>query len=290
MMRWHLVVPLVMLAACGRVDEVGEDVSADIADAEIVGRGSISTELNQTFPSIDPVTGDLWYSEYGDSFDEQTILVARVTSAGWGDPEVAPFSGEWGDRAPRFSPDGSRLYFTSNRPLSVSQQGGDMNIWVVERGADGWSNPEEAEGLNSDAPDMHVSVSDQAVWIASRREGGFGRSDLYRVGEAGVVEHVGRELNDELSQPDLWISPDESVMLLAITDHPDGFGGDDLYVSNRIDGRWTSPVNLGATINTAEYEYGPWVASDYLYFTSHREGASHIYRIPLAEIMHLLGN
>jgi hypothetical protein len=39
-------------------------------------------------------------------------------------------------------------------------------------------------------------------------------------GEAGAEEHLGIDLNDELSQLDLWISPDESVILPAITDHP----------------------------------------------------------------------
>lgn len=97
MTRSYFAVPLVLLAACGGADELKEDRSAAIAGAEVVGPGSISTDLNQTFPSIDPLTGDLWYSEYGDSFDEQTIRVARSTAEGWGAPEVASFSGEWGD-------------------------------------------------------------------------------------------------------------------------------------------------------------------------------------------------
>lgn len=106
-------------------------------------------------------------------------------------------------------------------------------------------------------PDTHVSVSDRAVWFASRREGGFGRSDLYRVGADGTVTHIGSELNDELSQPDLWISSDESWMILAVTDRPDGLGGDDLYVARCVDAGWTVPMNLGPAVNTTEYEYGP---------------------------------
>jgi len=124
--------------------------------------------------------------------------------------------------------------------------------------------------------------------VASAREGGFGRSDLYRVGGDGSAEHLGAPLNDEHSQPDLWVSPDETWMILAITDHPDGFGGDDLYVSAKVDGAWTPPVNLGPDINSAEYEYGPWVAGDWLLFTSHREGPAHVYRVPMSIVQGLL--
>lgn len=285
MRRW-MPFAVVTLAGCsvdqpaesGRAEAVAMDV------AEVVAPGVVSTDLNQTFPAIDPVTGDLWYSEYEDSFDEQTIRVARALSEGWSAPEVARFSGRWGDRAPRFSPDGAVLYFTSNRPIPGAAPDGDMNIWAVTREEQGWSDPEPVAEMNSSAPDMHVSVSERAVWLASGREGGFGRSDLYRVGPDGAVTHIGDELNDELSQPDLWVSSDESWMILAVTDHPDGLGGDDLFIARNVDGRWTAPVNLGPDVNTAEYEYGPWVADDYLYFTSHRDGPSHVYRIPLARI------
>jgi Tol biopolymer transport system component len=255
---------------------------------EIVGEGVISTEESQTFPSEDPITGDLWFSVIGRSFDAQTIMVARRTDSGWATPTAAPFSGEWGDRAPRFSPDGSSLYLTSNRPRPGSSEPGDTNVWRVQRTDRGWSAPEILESsINSGAADIHPSITASGIWVASNRDGGMGRSDLYRVGSSGEVVHHGPPLNDELSQPDLWVSPDETWMILAITDHPEGYGGDDLYVSRFADGAWSEPINLGPEINTAEYEYGPWVTADgqYLLFTSHRTGPSHVYRVP-ARLVH----
>ena len=274
------------LAACSEAPDDQPEVQSPPSEGpvvEIVGEGVISTDGSQTFPALDPVTGDLWYSEIGDSFDEQTILFAGRTETGWASPKVAPFSGRWGDRAPRFSPDGSFMLITSNRPLGSGDGGDDMNVWRVEREVDGWSEARPVPELNSDAPDIHPSVTESGVWVASRREGSLGRSDLYRVGPDGAATHLGAPLNDELSQPDLWVSPDESWMILAITDHPDGFGGDDLYVSWLEDGEWVTPINLGPEINTPEYEYGPWVSTDLgtLFFTSHREGPSHVYRVDL---------
>lgn len=291
--KFGVVLLAAILAGCTG-DRTGADQSATNGSqgdpptvVEIVDEVVTSTEGSQTFPAIDPTTGDLWYSEIGESFDEQTILVARRTAAGWATPEVASFSGRWGDRAPRFSPDGSFMLITSNRPVSHSDEGGDMNVWRLDRAADGWSDPRLVETeLNSDAPDIHPSITNSGIWVASRRDGSLGQSDLYRIDAEGRATHLGAPLNDELSQPDLWVSPDETWMILAITDHPEGFGGDDLYVTWLASGQWVTPVNLGPEINTAEYEYGPWVSLDegILYFTSHRDGPSHVYRVDLSVV------
>lgn len=259
---------------------------------ELVGAGTISTDANQTFPAIDPVTGDLWYSEYTRGFANQTIRVARADGSAWLAPSTAPFSGTWGDRAPRFSPDGGTLYFTSNRPPPGGTDAGDMNIWRVSREGEGWSEPQLMPApLNSPAADIHSSATESAIWVASSREGSLGRSDFFRIDADGNAEHFGAPLNDANSQPDLWVSPDESWMILAITDHADGFGGDDLWISRRTNDEWSAPVNLGPSINSAEYEYGPWVSRDgqFLYYTSHRDGPSHVYRVPTAPLKALIG-
>lgn len=286
-MKWIPVVTLVGVAACAPAQADDETPPIDPrAEPEVVAPGVISTDRNQTFPSVDPVTGALWFSEYEDSFDDQTILVSHSDEGVWSQPVVAPFSGTWGDRAPRFSPDGVALYFTSNRPMPGEAEPGDMNLWVTGRLSDGWSEPRPVPGINADGPDIHLSASSEGLWFASLRDGGFGRSDLYRLGSDGDVVHLGPELNDARSQPDLWISPDESWMIVVITDHPDGFGGDDLYLSRRSGDQWTAPRNLGPSINSDEYEYGPSLDPEgvYLYYTSHRDGASHVYRIEVDSV------
>lgn len=257
-------------------------------EAELVGPGSISLpHRSEVFPAIDPRDGSLWFSVYDDSFDEQTLMLARWTGTDWAEPEVAPFSGRWGDRAPRFSVDGAILYFTSDRPREPGGSSDDMNIWRVRGGAGAWGNPELVPGpLNSEANDIHSSATHRSVWVASRRPGSLGRSDIFRIGGDGTVEHFGAPINDELSQPDLWVSPDESWMILVVTDHPDGYGGDDLFVSRFEDGSWTAPENLGPEINTEEYEYGPTVSPDgeYLYFNSRRRDSDDLYRIRLSSV------
>ncbi len=268
--------------------------SVQAVEVELVAEGVISTDGNETFPTEDPVDGALWFSTYEGGFDDQTIVVARRDGDSWAPPEVAPFSGQWGDRAPRFSSDGSRLYFTSNRPTAAGGEEGDMNIWVVSRRqGGGWGEPElvPAPVSVAEGRDIHnVVTADGTIYVASNRPGGRGRSDIYRIprtnGEYGEVQPLPAPINDELSQPDLYVSPDASWMILVITEHPSGLGGDDLYISRLENGVWSEPANLGAPINSPEYEYGPTVSrdGDYLYFTSHRRGSADVYRVPISAL------
>src|SRR5262245_46522719 len=80
-----------------------------------------------------------------------TILVSHLAHGRWSKPQIAPFSGVWGDIEPAMAPDGSFLVFISNRPSTPdgqplqgfyngsSQSGG--NMWRVERRGASWSEP-----------------------------------------------------------------------------------------------------------------------------------------------------
>ncbi len=57
---------------------------------------------------------------------------------------------------------------------------------------------------------------------------------------------------------------------------PGGYGGLDLYLTRRIDGRWTEPENLGPVVNSAYDETTPFLSRDgkTLYFSSNDRNKS----------------
>jgi hypothetical protein len=267
--------------------------SPQAAEPQLVQPDVISTARNETFPSVDPADGSLWFSVYHDNFDRQTILRAPKNGATWGAPAAVPFStGTFGDRAPRFSVDGKRLYFSSSRPTTADGRGGLFHLWVMERRGSSWGEATAlSEPVNSAAADRHSSETRNGdLFFSSTRTGGAGRSDLYhakRTGARWVVEPLPPSINDALSQPDVLVAPDGSWMLLVITDHKDGLGGDDLFLSRRAGGSWSRPEHLPAPINSKEYEYGPSLSPDgrTLYFTSHRRGSADVYRVPVSSFL-----
>ncbi len=74
--------------------------------------------------------------------------------------------------------------------------------------------------------------------------------------------------SDEYSVAHPTLSPDGSKLYFA-SDMPGGFGGMDLYVSEKEDGRWGPPLNLGPSVNTEGQEIFPhYDAKERLYFSS----------------------
>lgn len=66
--------------------------------------------------------------------------------------------------------------------------------------------------------------------------------------------------NKEYSVGQPCISPDGSIIIFT-SDMPGGFGGTDLYFSQRMVEGWTVPVNMGPVINTKGNEMFPFLAS-----------------------------
>lgn len=62
-------------------------------------------------------------------------------------------------------------------------------------------------------------------------------------------------------------SPDGNSLYFA-SDRPDGFGGFDLFVSHRSGDTWTTPENLGPTVNTKGNEITPFYNGVDLFFAS----------------------
>ncbi|MEQ8625320.1 MAG: OmpA family protein [Vicingaceae bacterium] len=61
---------------------------------------------------------------------------------------------------------------------------------------------------------------------------------------------------------------DSGNSLIFASDMPGGLGGMDLYISEKINGEWSNPKNLGPTINTQFDEVFPYFKGNRLFFSS----------------------
>ncbi len=90
-------------------------------------------------------------------------------------------------------------------------------------------------------------------------------------------------LNTEDSEGSQAISADGKLIIFTACNRQGGFGGCDLYYSETVNGKVTSPKNMGATINTGLIETQPSLSPDgrTLYFiraNARWEGNSDIWR------------
>ncbi|MCX6352343.1 MAG: OmpA family protein [Bacteroidetes bacterium] len=82
------------------------------------------------------------------------------------------------------------------------------------------------------------------------------------------------KVNTEMNEGALSVSPDGSFLIFTACNREDGFGSCDLYISVNHDGKWDSPQNMGAPINTNNFESQPRISYDgkTIYFVSNRPG------------------
>lgn len=286
---------LLLVAEAGFPNDSPAQADPAIASPlELVAAGVISTDRGEAFPTLTPDGTLLYFATHEPGWTGFHIVESRLVDGRWTRPSPVSFDTPYNDRSPFMSPDGQTLFFSSDRPLpdARSTRAGDFNLWYVERTADGrWSEPQSVSGVNSRANDFHPAVTaGGTLYFSSNRPGGHGQYDLYRAeraadGYANPV-NLGPGINTAGEETDVYVSPDESYLIVVATDRAGGFGGDDLWLSTRHEDSWSPLVNLGEPVNSSSYEYGPFVSADRraLYFTTHRRGLGDLVRVAIDRI------
>jgi Tol biopolymer transport system component len=205
------------------------------------------------------------------------IVVSRYAGGHWTQPEVVSFSGRFTDYDPFVTADGSKLFFSSNRPATGNRKK-DFDIWMVEKNGTGWGEPRNVGApINTEGDEFYPTVaSDGTLYFSATRPEGKGRSDIYRAkwrdGKYETPENLGDSINSSATEVDSAIAPDQSFIIFAGIGRPDDLGGGDLYISQQVNGTWTPARHIGANVNSTSREYCPSITPDgkYFFFTSFR--------------------
>jgi hypothetical protein len=179
------------------------------------------------------------------------IYLMSKTDSGWDKPYVAPFSGRKVDGESTYLPNGRKIYFMSNRPLTNAKS--LINTWVSEKVNDVWQAPTKLK-----LPPFNKTI--HAVTVA--KSGNIYFSGLYKIASTN-----GEYLSIEKLKPDIigfhpFIALDESYLIFN--------RNSDLYIIySKTDGTWTQPIKLNNRINTPSQEGNAFVTPDgkYMFFS-----------------------
>lgn len=85
---------------------------------------------------------------------------------------------------------------------------------------------------------------------------------------------ISSNINTPANEGTCSISADGRTLVFTSCDAKDSFGSCDLYISRKVGNEWSAPENLGASINTREWESQPSLSNDghVIYFSSKRQG------------------
>ncbi len=199
------------------------------------------------------------------------------------------------EQAPFLTLDGHRLYFFSDRPGGL----GGTDLYVSRRrdkGDDfGWQPPENlGSGVNGAFNEnLSVYFEDEltgtgTLYFNSNRAGGLGATDIYAStlqpdATFGAAVRV-QEISSPFADVAFAIRRDHLELFLASgsgpvdSPRPGSFGLFDLWVATRTSAAdpWSTPVNLGAIVNSAADEGRGALSFDgtALYIASARPGGS----------------
>lgn len=177
--------------------------------------------------------------------------------------------GAW-DTQPALSPDGSTLFFVSDRPRVAGGARGDRDIFISARTAGGaWSRPERL-GATVNTPGNEASPhvgADGYLYFASDGNpdsGAVRRNDLdiFRVSLTAIrsgasrPERLGGPINTEANEDFPCVTADRRTLYFA-SDRSGGCGGRDLYrfalpsPAIRITGTITALDEMGVPTNVS---------------------------------------
>jgi Tol biopolymer transport system component len=191
------------------------------------------------------------------------------------------------DLVPTFSRDGHWMFFASERSGGF----GGADIWASWRAHThddfGWETPINlGPGVNTAFNDNGVGYFENddggapQLFFGSNRPGGLGGADLYvselqpdgSWGSATWLPELSSGPNDD-NRPNVR---HDGLELFFYSIRAGGVGGVDLWVSTResLDQPWSTPVNVGAPVNSSATELHPYLSSDRetLFFGSARAG------------------
>ena len=143
--------------------------------------------------------------------------------------------------------------------------------------SDGYSKAELIKGdINIQPFKGAINISQDGEWLLFAGDfgnKGYGNFDLYISYDTptGWSEPVnlGPNINTEFWESSPSLSPDKNALYFS-SSRPGGYGGRDLYVSYRVNGKWQPAINMGPDVNTAADEIAPFIHADNqtLYYTS----------------------
>lgn len=169
------------------LDGTSDIYECDIVSGKIQNIRSLGATVNSPWWDSQPCVSDdgqllFFASDRKKGAGGTDIYMSTKTGSGWSAPVLLSFCTSGDELSPFISADNQTLYFASD-DLDGGQGGYD--IYVTFRSGDNtWSAPKNlGSAVNSEANELFFSIPpvEDALYVASDRNGGLGNFDLYRI-------------------------------------------------------------------------------------------------------------
>jgi outer membrane protein OmpA-like peptidoglycan-associated protein len=205
---------------------------------------------------------------------------------------------EYDDYSAMLSVDGNTMYFTSRRPmgnkpkLDKIDQKYVENIHVSQLQGKQWQPAQPLLGkVNTKTHEATAGISrdGRTLYVYRGDKGGDLFESYWEGDQFGKPKRMSSFFTSKGTQETSIVFTSDGQKAFFISNRPGGLGGKDIWSSFRDEkGRWSEPVNLGATVNTPFDEESLYLSPDNhtLYFSSQGHNTMGGYDIFKTEFRH----
>jgi hypothetical protein len=195
-----------------------------------------------------------------------------------------------GEDSPFITPDGNTFYlfFTPDVRIPAERQviDGVTGIYVSKKVGGAWSKPARVmlEKPGKPVLDGCEFVQGDTMWFCTVREGYTGIHWFTAKYKDGFWrDWKESDFKPEYDVGELHISSDGNELYYHSA-RPGGKSGLDIWVSRKMNGEWSEPVNIGI-VNSVDNEGWPYLNSDgdELWFTRFYKGSPALFRSKLVD-------
>ncbi|MGY4384194.1 outer membrane protein OmpA-like peptidoglycan-associated protein [Pedobacter sp. UYP24] len=206
--------------------------------------------FNEGAQSISPDGMYLFFTGCGrpDGIGRCDIYLSHKEGNTWGEPFNLgnKVNSEYWDSQPSISPDGSTLYFVSNRPGGF----GSYDIWKSILQSDGYWSAAVNLGPQINTPyDEHtpfIHPDGKTLYFSSDGWPGLGNKDIFlsrinEKGQFGIPQNLGYPINTFNEETGLIVTPEGSEGLFS-ADLKGGYGDMDIYQFKMPEDKRPNPI------------------------------------------------
>ncbi len=273
----------------GDPENIGDGVNSTGSElAPIIaadGKTLFFTRQNHPQNIGNPKTQDIWYAKA-----DSSGIFGQALNLG------SPINDEHSNGAGGISPDGQTLLIMGHyKPNSRPEKGISFTQQID---ADNWAYPQAIEVKdfynNNRHAEYAMAADGKALLLAIERQDGQGGKDIYvsflqNDGTYSEPLNLGADINTATNEISPFLAADGKTLYFSSSGFP-GYGGTDMFVSQRLDDSWTSwsrPKNLGPKLNSPKFDayYSIPASGDYAYYSSYGSGygESDIFRVKLPQ-------
>jgi len=262
---------LTLLVLCACEGPVAEWMDQSVPGPTVFATDVVSTGEREYGITFTPDGREAYFTRRGPR-GPSFIYVTQWVDGAWSEPVPAPFSLER-DEAPFLTRDGRTMLFASRRPARGSWDRSE-NLWRVRRVEGAWSEPEPLPGTvnqpRSEIGDFSTGTEvgpfltpsgSLLYWTNADPDWG---SDIYVADqdrEGAFVDPRPLRINSYGDETNPAMSPDGRYLFFQGA-RSEGFGDQDLYVSERTPYGWSDPRRLPEPVNTRANDGYPSFSPD----------------------------